>query len=74
MPTGSYVSMTPDEGIMKIAQRARYDLYFLCKYVLGYELMEEEVHGDLCKYVETLLTGTSGGLLSPGDYRGEGIK
>lgn len=47
--------MTPREALQKIALRARFDLFFLCKYILGYELMEEGVHGDLCKYVESLL-------------------
>jgi hypothetical protein len=65
--------MTPDEGIMKIAQRARYDLYFLCKYVLGYELMEEEVHGDLCKYVETLLPGHPEDYSPPEIIEGKGL-
>jgi predicted phage terminase large subunit-like protein len=65
--------MTPNEGIMKIAQRARYDLYFLCKYVLGYELMEEEVHGDLCKYVETLLPGHPEDYVPPEIIEGKGL-
>lgn len=47
--------MTPDQALAKIAQRCRHDLYYLAKYILGYELMEEEVHGDLCKFTEALL-------------------
>lgn len=48
-------TVTPQQAILKLALRCRYDLFFLCKYVLGYELMEEGVHGELCKYVEHLL-------------------
>lgn len=51
--------MSPQEALTKIALRARYDLYFLCREVLGYELMEEEVHGDLCRYIESLIPQTA---------------
>lgn len=44
-----------EDAIGKIALRCKSDLFYLCKHVLGYELMEEEVHGDLCKYAESLL-------------------
>lgn len=60
--------MTPDQAIQKIAQRARYDLFFLAKEVLGYELMEEEVHGDLCRMVEAFLPS------HPPEYRYPEIK
>jgi predicted phage terminase large subunit-like protein len=66
--------MTPEEGIMKIAQRCRYDLYFLCKYVLGYELMEEEVHGDLCHYVEHLLPSHKEDYVPPDTLEGAGLE
>lgn len=39
----------------KIAQRCRHDLYYLCKHILDYELMEEHVHQDLCDYTTSLL-------------------
>ena len=66
--------MTPDEANQKIALRCRYDLYFLCKYVLGYELMEEEVHGDLCKYVETLLPSHPDDYVPPKTIEGKGLE
>jgi predicted phage terminase large subunit-like protein len=44
-----------DSALQKIAQRCRYDLYYLAKYILGYDKMEEHVHGDLCDYTRPLL-------------------
>ena len=41
-------------ALLKIAERAKWDLFFLAKYILHYDLMEEDVHGDLCKYAEAL--------------------
>lgn len=66
--------MTPQQATQKIAQRCRYDLYFLCKYVLGYELMEEEVHGDLCRYVETLLPSHPDDFIFPEAFEGKGLE
>lgn len=43
-----------DKKLSQIALKAKWDLYYLCKYILHYDLMEEEVHGDLCKYAESL--------------------
>jgi len=37
-----------EASIAKIAQRCRYDLYYLAKNILGYDLMEEHVHADVC--------------------------
>lgn len=65
--------MTPKEAIHKIALRCRYDLYFLCKYVLGYEAMEESVHQDLCHYVETLLPTHDADYMMPPKLVGEGM-
>lgn len=55
--------MTPQEALVKLALKARYDLYFLCKHVLNYDLMVEEVHKDLCEYVQSLLPS------HPDDYQ-----
>lgn len=65
--------MTPDQAISKIAQRCRYDLYYLCKEVLGYDLMVEEVHGDLCRYVETLLPVHPDDFVFPELIEGAGL-
>lgn len=46
-----------DSAIQKIAQRCRYDLFYLTKYILGYDKMEPHVHEDLCKYTRPLLPG-----------------
>lgn len=66
--------MTPNEANLKIAQRCRHDLYFLCKYVLGYELMEEEVHAELCKYVESLLLQRPVEWEYPENSEGKGLE
>lgn len=42
-------------ALEKIAQRCRYDLYYLAKHILDYELMEPHVHEDLCAYTMPLL-------------------
>lgn len=47
--------MHTDPAVLKIALRCKWDLFFLAKHILGYELMEEEVHGEMCKYVEAFL-------------------
>src|SRR6266478_4213092 len=45
-----------DSALQKIAIRCRYDLYYLAKYILGYDKMEEHVHEDLCEYTRPLLS------------------
>lgn len=39
---------------LKIAQRCQTDLYYLCRYILSYELMTEATHGELCALVSQL--------------------
>lgn len=43
-------------ALSKIALRCKHDLYYLCKYILGYELMEPHVHQELCDYTTSLLS------------------
>lgn len=39
-----------------IAERAKVDLFYLCKYVLGYgDIMDARVHGPLCRAIRPLL-------------------
>jgi phage terminase large subunit-like protein len=39
-----------------VAERAKTDLFYLCKYVLGYgDVMDAQVHGPLCRNLRTLL-------------------
>src|SRR5574337_1066307 len=66
--------MTPDQALLKIAERCRYDLYFLCREVLGYGLMVEEVHGELCKYVESLLPNHPSDYQPPEKLEGAGME
>ena len=51
------ITQAEQEARLKIAQRCQTDLFFLAKYILGYDLMEHHVHDDLCKYTTSLLPG-----------------
>lgn len=42
-------------ALLTIAQRCKTDLYYLCKHILGYDLMTEMTHGELCRLTQTLL-------------------
>lgn len=66
--------MTPQEAIQKLALKCRYDLYFLCKYVLGYDIVEEDVHGDLCAYVDALLPNHLEDYFPPETKVGTGLE
>lgn len=63
--------MNEAAAFAKIAARCRYDLYYLTKHVLGYELMEESVHGDMCRYVETLLPSHPPEYIFPDAFEGK---
>lgn len=41
---------------LKIADRCKSDLYFLAKHILGYDLMTEATHGELCRYAGSIIT------------------
>lgn len=66
--------MNRDEAIQKLALRCRYDLFFLAKHILGYDLMEEAVHGDMCKYTESLLPSRPPEWEPPSETHGEGLE
>lgn len=40
---------------LMIANRCKTDLFYLCKYILNYDLMTEKTHGELCRYTSSLL-------------------
>jgi len=40
---------------LQIAERCKTDLFFLCKEILGYDLMTERTHGELCAYTQSIL-------------------
>lgn len=42
-------------ALQKIALRCKHDLFYLCKYILGYDKMEPSTHQELCDYAETVL-------------------
>lgn len=41
-------------ALLKIAERAKTDLFYLCKYILGYDGMTEATHQELCRYASAL--------------------
>jgi len=44
-------------GLAKVAERCKTDLFFLCKYILHYTLLEEHTHRDICEITKTVLPG-----------------
>ena len=44
---------------LQIANRCKTDLFFLCRYILGYDLMTENTHGELCRYAESIINPIS---------------
>jgi len=40
---------------LKVAKRCQHDLFYFCKNILDYDLMEELTHGGICRYTEGLL-------------------
>src|ERR1035437_1085291 len=62
------------QALLKIAHRCRWDLYYLAKHILHYDLMEEEVHGDLCKYVESLYEAHPPEWTPPPETTGMGVE
>lgn len=66
--------MDRQQALIKIALRARWDLFFLAKHILKYDLMEEEVHGDVCKYTEALYTAHPDDWTPPEEKDGLGLE
>ena len=42
-------------ALQKIALRCKTDLFFLCKFILGYDKMTEATHKELCDYTTSIL-------------------
>ena len=50
------MSRAVSEAAMTIlADKAKSDLYYLTKEILGYDLMTPQVHGELCAYVRSVM-------------------
>lgn len=54
-----------------IATRAKHDLFYLCHNILGYELMTENTHGQLCHYVESIIKPHSSEALQKYALKGD---
>jgi predicted phage terminase large subunit-like protein len=63
-----------DPVLEKIAQRCRWDLFFLCKEILDYDQMEKHVHGDMCKYAEALYPAHPDNYMSPEEKDGKELE
>lgn len=61
-------------SLIKIAQRCRWDLFYLAKYILHYDLMEPEVHEDVCRYAESLYLAHPPEWVAPEEKTGEGLQ
>lgn len=56
MELKDFVAKAEAVGRQMVAERAKVDLYFLCKYILGYgEILDAKVHGPLCRTMRPLL-------------------
>ena len=62
------------QALIQIAYRCRWDLYFLAKEILHYDLMEEEVHGEVCKYAESLYPAHPEDWMPPEEKDGTGLE
>lgn len=49
------IKQAEELALMQIAERCKTDLYFLCKYVLGYDIIEPKTHGPLCAATRPLM-------------------
>lgn len=61
-------------ALNKIALRCKWDLFFLAKHILHYDLMEHAVHDDLCRYTESLYEAHPPEWTPPSDTTGEGLE
>src|SRR3990167_4841171 len=43
------------QALQQIALQCKTDLFYLCKYILGYDKMTEQTHGELCNYTTSIL-------------------
>lgn len=67
--------MDPRQAALnKIALRCRWDLFYLAKHILHYDLLDEEVHGDVCKYAESLYPDHPESWTVPSEKHGTGLE
>lgn len=62
------------QALLVLAEICRWDLFYLAKDILHYDLMEEDVHGDLCKYAESLYSVHPPEWEAPKEVEGEGLQ
>ncbi len=49
------IALARRQAKLKIAERCKTDLFFMCKYILGYDKMTENTHAELCAYTQSIL-------------------
>jgi predicted phage terminase large subunit-like protein len=62
------------QALVNLAEKCRWDLFFFAKYILHYDLLEEQVHGDVCKYAEALYPAHPDTWIPPEDKEGKGLE
>lgn len=55
MDTRLAIKKAEELAYQKILERCKIDLFFLCKYVLGYHDIDERVHGPVCAATRRIL-------------------
>lgn len=55
MDTRLVIRKAEELAYQQIAERCKYDLFYLCKYVLGYTDIDEFVHGPVCAATRRIL-------------------
>lgn len=59
---------------LEVANRCKWDLFYLAREILDYSLMEEDVHDDLCKYAESVYEVHPPHWKPPKDKDGSGLE
>lgn len=65
---------TRQQALIKIAYRCQWDLFYLAKHILHYDLLEEAVHEDVCKYAESLYLAHPSDWVQPEETQGTGLE
>lgn len=69
MKPGQAYQTAQQIALRQIADRCKTDLYYLCKYILGYDIVDPKTHGPLCQYMRVVLMGEEADQYEfPSDY------
>ncbi len=62
------LSQAESLALMRIAEQCKDDLFYLCKYILGYDLMTEATHGQLAEWASSVIKPRSTRLPDESSY------